>query len=107
MFSGCVYRGYFGGAGSHPGRGARPGVGELQLANALKTVLSLVTATVAAIVIGLFGPVSWPYLAVCAPASLAGRVAGVKIATRLSATPLRIFIITFGVAVAVFLFLRA
>jgi uncharacterized membrane protein YfcA len=82
------------------------GLGELHLANALKTVLSLITATVAAVVFGLFGPVSWTYLAVCAPASLLGGVVGARITTRLPATPLRMFIVAFGVAVSAFLFLR-
>jgi uncharacterized membrane protein YfcA len=82
------------------------GLGELHLANALKTVPSLVTGTVAAVVFGLFGPASWTHLRVCAPASLHGGVAGARVATRLPATPLRAFIVAFGVAVLAFLFLR-
>ncbi|WP_100501983.1 sulfite exporter TauE/SafE family protein [Geodermatophilus chilensis] len=107
VFTGCVYGGYFGGALGVILVGVLGlGLGELHLANAIKTVLSLVTATVAAVVFGLFGPVSWTYLAVCAPASLLGGVVGARIATRLPATPLRVFIVAFGVAVSAFLFLR-
>jgi uncharacterized membrane protein YfcA len=107
VFAGTVYGGYFGGALGVILVGILSlGLGRLQLANAIKTVLSLATASIAALVFGFFGPVSWIYLAVCAPASLAGGLVGARIATRIPSTPLRIFIVTFGVMVAVYFFLR-
>ena len=47
-----------------------------------------------------------PVVAVAAPASLVGGFLGARIATRIPSTPLRIFIVTFGVAVSIYLFLR-
>ncbi|GIF01147.1 sulfite exporter TauE/SafE family protein [Paractinoplanes rishiriensis] len=102
-----VYGGYFGGAlGVILIAVLGVGVGDVPVANAIKTALSLVTATVAAAIFGIFGPVSWPYFAVCAPASLVGGVIGARIAVRLPVVPLRIFIVVFGVAVAAYLFWR-
>jgi uncharacterized membrane protein YfcA len=58
------------------------------------------------VVFGLFGPVDWAVVAVAAPASLIGGFLGARIATRIPATPLRIFIVVFGIAVSIYLFLR-
>ncbi|MDP9393033.1 MAG: sulfite exporter TauE/SafE family protein [Actinomycetota bacterium] len=108
VFTATVYGGYFGGALGVVLLGVLGmGLGDLHLANALKTVLSLVTATVAAVLFSVFGPVAWPYLVVCAPASLLGGVARATVATRVPARPLRSFIVAFGVAAAAFLFQRA
>jgi uncharacterized protein len=82
------------------------GLHRLKLANALKSALSAVTATVTLVVFGLFGPIDWAVIAVAAPASLVGGFLGARIATRIPATPLRIFIVAFGVAVSIYLFLR-
>ena len=107
LFFATVYGGYFGGALGVILVGVL-GVAlhRLKLANALKSVLSAVTATVALIVFGLFGPVDWLVVAVAAPASLIGGFLGARIATRIPTTPLRIFIVTFGVAVSIYLFVR-
>jgi uncharacterized membrane protein YfcA len=78
----------------------------LKLANALKSALSAITATVNLVAFGLFGPVDWLVVAVAAPASLIGGFVGARVATRIPTTPLRIFIVVFGVAVAVYLFFR-
>ena len=78
----------------------------LQLANALKSALSAVTATATLVVFGFFGPVDWQVVAVAAPASLVGGFAGARIASRIPATPLRVLIVVFGVAVSVYLFTR-
>ncbi len=51
-------------------------------------------------------PVDWLVVAVAAPASLVGGFLGARIATRIPATPLRILIVGFGVAVSIYLFLR-
>src|SRR3712207_7008783 len=45
------------------------GLHRLKLANALKSALSAVTATVTLVVFGLFGPVDWQGVAVAAPRS--------------------------------------
>jgi uncharacterized protein len=78
----------------------------LKLANALKSALSAVTATVTVVIFGIFGPVYWAVVAVAAPASLLGGFLGARVATRIPSTPLRILIVTFGVAVSIYLFLR-
>lgn len=107
LFLATVYGGYFGGALGVILVGVL-GVAlhRLKLANALKSVLSSVTATIALVVFGLFGPVDWTVVAVAAPASLIGGFLGARLATRIPTTPLRIFIVTFGVAVAIYLFVR-
>jgi uncharacterized protein len=107
LFLATVYGGYFGGALGVILVGVL-GVGlhHLKLANALKSALSAVTATVTLVVFGLFGPIDWLVVAVAAPASLVGGFLGARIATRIPVRPLRIFIVTFGVAVAIYLFFR-
>jgi uncharacterized membrane protein YfcA len=107
LFLATVYGGYFGGALGVILVGVLGlALHRLKLANALKSVLSAITATVTVAVFGLFGPVHWLVVAVAAPASLVGGFLGAKVATRIPATPLRVLIVTFGVAVSIYLFLR-
>ncbi len=107
LFLATVYGGYFGGALGVILVGVLGiGLHRLRLANALKSALSAVTATVTLVVFGLFGPMDWLVVAVAAPASLVGGFLGARIATRIPTTPLRIFIVVFGVAVAIYLFFR-
>jgi uncharacterized protein len=107
LFLATVYGGYFGGALGVILVGVLGlALHRLKLANALKSALSAVTATVTVIIFGLFGPVAWGVVAVAAPASLLGGFVGARIATRIPTTPLRIFIVTFGVAVSIYLFIR-
>jgi uncharacterized membrane protein YfcA len=107
IFLACVYGGYFGGALGVILVGVLGlGLHRLKLANALKSALSLITATVTVIIFGIFGPVHWLVVAVAAPASLLGGFLGARIATKIPATPLRIMIVVFGVAVSIYLFLR-
>jgi hypothetical protein len=107
LFLATVYGGYFGGALGVILVGVLGiGLHRLKLANALKSALSAVTATVTLVVFGLFGPIYWPVVAVAAPASLVGGFIGARIATRIPTTPLRIFIVGFGVLVSVYLFVR-
>jgi uncharacterized membrane protein YfcA len=82
------------------------GLGRLKLANAVKSVLSLITASVTVVIFGIWADVAWEYVAVCAPASLLGGFLGAKVATRIPSTPLRVLIVVFGVAVSIYLFLR-
>ncbi|WP_116452354.1 sulfite exporter TauE/SafE family protein [Blastococcus litoris] len=107
LFAATVYGGYFGGALGVILVGVL-GVAlhRLKLANALKSALSAVTATVTLVVFGLFGDVHWDVVAVAAPVNLLGGFLGARIATRIPTGPLRLLIVTFGVAVAVYLFLR-
>jgi uncharacterized protein len=107
LFLAAVYGGYFGGAlGVILVAVLGTALHRLKLANALKSVLSAITATVTVVVFGLFGPVDWLVVAVAAPASLLGGFAGARVATRIPTTPLRVFIVVFGVAVSIYLFLR-
>jgi uncharacterized membrane protein YfcA len=107
LFLATVYGGYFGGALGVILVGVL-GVGlhRLKLANALKSALSAVTATVTLVVFAVFGPVAWQVVAVAAPASLLGGFLGARVATRIPTTPLRVFIVLFGVAVSAYLFTR-
>jgi uncharacterized membrane protein YfcA len=108
LFLATTYGGYFGGALGVILVGVLGiGLGRLKLANALKSALSAVTATVTLVVFGIFGPVDWAVVAVAAPASLVGGFLGARIATRIPVLPLRVLIVTFGIAVSVYLFLRA
>jgi uncharacterized protein len=107
LFLAAVYGGYFGGALGVILVGVLGlALHRLKLANALKSVLSAVTATVTVAIFGLFGPVHWAVVAVAAPLSLAGGFLGARIATKIPTTPLRVFIVVFGVAVSIYLFLR-
>ncbi|TFV66002.1 sulfite exporter TauE/SafE family protein [Blastococcus sp. CT_GayMR20] len=107
LFLATVYGGYFGGALGVILVGVL-GVAlhDLKLSNALKSALSAVTATISLLIFALFGPVDWLVVAVAAPASLVGGFLGARVAARIPTTPLRILIVTFGVAVSVYLFLR-
>jgi uncharacterized membrane protein YfcA len=108
LFLATVYGGYFGGALGVILVGVLGiALHRLTLANALKSALSAITATVTVVVFGIFGDVHWDVVAVAAPASLVGGFLGAHVAKRIPATPLRILIVTFGVAVSVYLFLRA
>jgi uncharacterized membrane protein YfcA len=107
LFLAAVYGGYFGGALGVILVGVL-GVGlhRLKLANALKSALSAVTATVTLVVFGIWGPVDWLVVGVAAPASLLGGFVGARIARRIPATPLRVFIVGFGLVVSIYLFTR-
>src|SRR5215218_2239601 len=108
LFLATVYGGYFGGALGVILVGVLGlGLGRLKLANAMKSAISLVTASVTVVVFGIWGPVEWAYVAVCAPAALLGGFLGAKVATRIPSTPLRVLIVVFGIAVSVYLFVRA
>ncbi|MCF6744624.1 sulfite exporter TauE/SafE family protein [Blastococcus sp. KM273128] len=108
LFLATVYGGYFGGALGVILVGVLGlGLGRLKLANALKSAISAVTATVTLVVFGFFGDVHWAAVGVAAPASLVGGFLGARIATRIPATPLRVVIVTVGVAVSVYLYLRS
>jgi hypothetical protein len=107
LFLATVYGGYFGGALGVILVGVLGlALHRLRLANALKSALSAVTATISLVVFALFGNVAWEVVAIAAPASLVGGFLGARVASRIPTTPLRAFIVCFGVAVSVYLFLR-
>ena len=108
IFFATVYGGYFGGALGVILVGVLGlALNRLPLANALKSAIAAVTASVTVVVFGIFGDVHWGVVAVAAPASLLGGFLGARIATRIPATALRILIVVFGVAVSIYLFARA
>jgi uncharacterized membrane protein YfcA len=107
-FLASVYGGYFG-AGLGIMLLAILAIGledSLQRLNALKGLLSLVVAVVAAVFFALFGPVHWDAAAVMAVGSFAGGHLGVGVARRISDQALRTGIIVIGTGVAVWLFTR-
>jgi uncharacterized membrane protein YfcA len=107
-FLASVYGGYFG-AGLGIMLLAVLAVGledTLHRLNALKGLLSLVVALVAAVFFALFGPVRWEAAAVMAVASFVGGHAGVGVARRIDEEALRIGVVVIGTGVAVWLFTR-
>ena len=108
VFAAAVYGGYFGGA---------LGVilvsllaltvhDRLVRLNAVKAVLSLVVATVTVVIFGLRAPVHWLDVALLAPTTLLGGFLGARVARRLPESVLRWSVVTLGVAVAVYLFVK-
>ena len=77
----------------------------LQRINALKGALSLVINVVAVVYFIAFGSVAWLAVAIMAPVSYVGGMAGVMVARRLDDRVLRVSVVCFGVAVAVRLLL--
>jgi uncharacterized protein len=78
----------------------------LQRLNALKALLQLVIGGAAALGFALLTPVAWGAAAIVGPASLAGGLLGARLAKRVSDRALRGGIVTYGVAAAIWLFLR-
>ena len=78
----------------------------LQRLNALKALLQLVIGATAALGFALLTPVAWGAAAIVGSASLAGGVVGARLARRVSDRVLRGAILAYGVAAAVWLFLR-
>ncbi|MDQ1729963.1 MAG: uncharacterized protein QOK10_122 [Pseudonocardiales bacterium] len=101
----AVYGGYFGGGlgvillavlGLTLGSG-------LRVANAIKGGLSLLINSVSVLIFALFGPVNWLLVAAIAPASLAGGLIGGRFAARIDERALRFVVVSFGLAVGVWL----
>jgi uncharacterized membrane protein YfcA len=78
----------------------------LQRLNALKALLQLVIGAVSAVGFALLAPVAWTAVAIIAPASMVGGEVGARLAQRVSDRVLRVGIIAYGVAAAVWLFMR-
>ena len=78
----------------------------LQRLNALKALLQLVIGVVSAVGFALVTSVAWTAVAIVAPASVVGGEVGARLARRVSDRALRIGIVTYGVACAIWLFVR-
>jgi uncharacterized membrane protein YfcA len=78
----------------------------LQRLNALKALLQLLIGVVSALGLALLMPVDWLAVAIIAPASVAGGEVGARLAQRVSDRVLRVGIVTYGVAAAVWLLVR-
>lgn len=74
--------------------------------NALKSAISLVTATVALLAYSLFAPVMWTAVAITAPTALIGGLVGARIASRVREDVLRWVVVLVSVGVAIWLFAR-
>ena len=78
----------------------------LQRLNGLKALLQLVIGTTAALGFALLTPVAWGAAAIVGAASLAGGVVGARLAQKVSDRSLRVGIVGYGMAAAIWLFLR-
>ena len=108
VFFAAVYGGYFGGAlgvlliavlafTAHD---------DLRRLNAVKGVLSLIISVVSVLVFAFGAPVGWLAVALLAPTTLVGGFIGAKLAGKLSVATLRVAVITVGLAVSIYLFVR-
>jgi len=106
VFPAAVYGGFFG-AGLGVMLMAVLGIvldEELPAVNAIKVALSLVVNVVAAAFFLFSGKIEWVYVAVLAPASLAGGHMAGRYVSRIKPTVLRLVVVAFGVAVSIRLF---
>jgi uncharacterized membrane protein YfcA len=104
----AIYGGYFG-AGLGIALLALLGLllaDDLQNLNALKGLLSLVIAAVAAVFFVVAAPVAWTSALCVGAASLVGGVAGAWLAQRIPDRPLRALVVVYGVVVAVVLLVQ-
>lgn len=106
---GAVYGGYFGGALGVILLATLAAVSPdtLRRNNALKSAISLVTATVTVFAFALFAPVEWLAVAITAPMALVGGLLGAKLARRIREDVLRWVVIVLSLAVSIWLFVDA
>jgi uncharacterized membrane protein YfcA len=107
-FLAAVYGGYFG-AGLGIALLAILGLllpDDLQSLNALKGLLSLVIAAVAAVFFVVASSVAWTSALCVGAASLLGGIAGARIAQRIPDGPLRTLVVAYGIVVAIVLLIR-
>jgi uncharacterized membrane protein YfcA len=74
--------------------------------NGLKTLLTLVISSVAFTGFALFGPVDWAGVALVAPTTFLGGLAGARVAQRIEPQKLRVAVVLLGALVAGRLLLR-
>jgi len=108
VFAAAVYGGYFGGALGVVLIAVLSLLADesLQRLNALKVLLSLVTATVTVVLFAIFAPVDWLAVLLLAPSTLIGGYLGILVAQKMPDAVLRWSVVLLGVAVAIYLFLR-
>jgi uncharacterized membrane protein YfcA len=106
---GAVYGGYFGGALGVVLLAVLALVLDerLQRVAALKNVLSATVGVATVLAFAVFGPVSWPSVAVLAPATVTGGYLGARLVRRMPAGVLRWTVVAFGTVVGVALLVRA
>jgi uncharacterized membrane protein YfcA len=78
----------------------------LQRLNALKALLQLLIGVVSALGFAFLTEVDWLAVAIIGPASVVGGECGARLAQRASDRVLRVGIVTYGVAAAIWLFVR-
>ena len=78
----------------------------LQRLNALKALLQPMIGATAALGVALLMPVAWGAAVIIRSASQAGGVVGARLAQKVSDRALRVGIVAYGVATAIWLFLR-
>jgi uncharacterized protein len=78
----------------------------LQRLNALKALLQLLIGAVSALGFAFLAQVDWVAVAIIGPASVVGGEIGARLAQRVSDRVLRVGIVAYGVAAAVWLFVR-
>lgn len=102
----ATYGGYFGG-----GMGflmlatlASVGMTDIHAMNGLKVVMGTVLNGVAIVVFAVKGIVDWPLAALMATGSLAGGFAGPRLAKRVDAAKVRLFVLGVGAALTLYFF---
>lgn len=78
----------------------------LQRLNALKALLQIASGGVAAVGFTALAPVAWEAVVIIAPASVVGGLLGARLAQRVNDRTLRIVIVSYGIAAAIWLLLR-
>lgn len=78
-------------------------VDDMQRLNALNRLLILLVNVIAAVLFAALGPVSWPAIAVLAPATIVGGRGGVFLVRRLGSTTLRAVVLLIGFGAAGYL----
>jgi len=79
---------------------------DLQKLNGLKTLLSLIIATVGSAIYAVFAPVSWSAVAIMAASSLLGGYFGAGIARKLSPGTLKLSVVIFGYVIGLIILIK-
>ena len=108
MIAATIYGGYFGAALGVIILGvlALTVPDTLRRLNALKGVVSFVDCSISVVIFGFFGPVDWTAVLIAAPATLIGGYVGARIARHVNETALRWSVVSLGVAISVYLFVK-
>ncbi|WP_090482708.1 sulfite exporter TauE/SafE family protein [Nakamurella panacisegetis] len=109
MIAATVYGGYFGAALGVIILGvlALTVPDTLRRLNALKGVVSFVDCSISVVIFGIFGPVNWLAVLIAAPTTLIGGYLGARMARYVNESALRWSVVSLGVVIAVYLFVKA